>query len=323
MDRAAICRGAAVRPNDTEAAKKLNLALTNFSKSHRSLPGILASSARNCLIEQVIESTRRVQYVAAIQERDIDPARADASSVLFDPLKAAIIHRQAGNVEEAFWLTFLFVHFGKGQGCGWRLVRDVYGQLGNSTHWDWPRVSVDPKGFDEWLKENYMTLKSDGVKRTFGNHRKYETLNPSSDNSTGVVVDSYVDWVMTYSSHSQLIQNATNQVGVEPCAIFAYLYKTMTVRRFGRTAKFDYLTMLSKLKLVNMEPPSAYITGSTGPLSGARLLFTGSTSKDLSATEANALVSTLGNELGLGMQVLEDSLCNWQKSPEKFTRFRG
>ena len=31
----------------------------------------------------------------------------------------------------------------------------------------------------------------------------------------------------------------------------------------------------------------------------------------------------LNNELKVGMQVLEDSLCNWQKSPEKFKPFRG
>jgi len=27
--------------------------------------------------------------------------------------------------------------------------------------------------------------------------------------------------------------------------------------------------------------------------------------------------------LNVGMQVLEDSLCNWQKSPRQFVHFRG
>jgi hypothetical protein len=31
----------------------------------------------------------------------------------------------------------------------------------------------------------------------------------------------------------------------------------------------------------------------------------------------------LGAGLGVGMQVLEDALCNWQKSPVQFKRFRG
>jgi hypothetical protein len=31
----------------------------------------------------------------------------------------------------------------------------------------------------------------------------------------------------------------------------------------------------------------------------------------------------LDADLKVGMQVLEDALCNWQKSPAHFERFRG
>lgn len=31
----------------------------------------------------------------------------------------------------------------------------------------------------------------------------------------------------------------------------------------------------------------------------------------------------LDGVLGVGMQVMEDSLCNWQKSPTRFIHFRG
>jgi hypothetical protein len=34
-------------------------------------------------------------------------------------------------------------------------------------------------------------------------------------------------------------------------------------------------------------------------------------------------VVKLGDALGVGMQVMEDSLCNWQKSPEAYVPFRG
>jgi len=47
------------------------------------------------------------------------------------------------------------------------------------------------------------------------------------------------------------------------------------VERFGRTAKFDYLTMVGKLGLAAIEPGSTYMQGATGPLKGARLLFGG------------------------------------------------
>jgi hypothetical protein len=95
------------------------------------------------------------------------------------------------------------------------------------------------------------------------------------------------------------------------------------VRRFGRTARFDYLAMVGKLGLAQIEPGSAYIQGSTGPVVGARLLFGGRKNADLSALYLDQWLVEIDAELNVGMQVLEDALCNWQKSPVKFDRFRG
>jgi hypothetical protein len=92
------------------------------------------------------------------------------------------------------------------------------------------------------------------------------------------------------------------------------------VSSFGRTAKFDYLTMLGKLGLAEIEPPTPYMSGATGPLEGARLLFG---RPRLTANSAERLVVELGTQLKVGMQVMEDSLCNWQKSPARFVAFRG
>ena len=61
------------------------------------------------------------------------------------------------------------------------------------------------------------------------------------------------------------------------------------------------------------------MAGATGPKRGGELLF--GTQKD-AATLDRWLVE-LNTELDVGMQVLEDSLCNWQKSPHRFVRFRG
>ena len=91
------------------------------------------------------------------------------------------------------------------------------------------------------------------------------------------------------------------------------------IARFGRVAKFDYLAMVASLGLANIEPDSTYLKGSTGPLEGARLLFG---DKRTTGQLENWLVE-LGDHLGVGMQVLEDALCNWQKSPHVFVPFRG
>ncbi|HIC7098728.1 TPA: hypothetical protein ACW5PJ_005004, partial [Salmonella enterica subsp. enterica serovar Corvallis] len=95
------------------------------------------------------------------------------------------------------------------------------------------------------------------------------------------------------------------------------------VLRFGRTAKFDFLTMLEKLNIMDIEADSTYMAEATGPRRGANLLFGGSTSNIYSTTLLENWVSELDSYLNVGMQVMEDSLCNWQKSPERFIRFRG
>jgi hypothetical protein len=84
-------------------------------------------------------------------------------------------------------------------------------------------------------------------------------------------------------------------------------------------ARFDYLTMVGKLELAAILPGSTYLEGSSGPLDGARLLF----GRNERAQVLDAWLVELGEQLGVGMQVLEDALCNWQKSPNKFRPFRG
>lgn len=91
------------------------------------------------------------------------------------------------------------------------------------------------------------------------------------------------------------------------------------VARFGRTARFDYLTMLGKLGLAAIEPAFAYLENSTGPIRGARLLF----GADETAAIPERWLVELDAKLSVGMQVLEDALCNWQKSPARFVPFRA
>src|SRR5262249_32106566 len=75
--------------------------------------------------------------------------------------------------------------------------------------------------------------------------------------------------------------------------------------------------------LARIEPDSTYLQGATAPLSGARLIFAGSTESKMPTVKLTGLALDLGDYLGLNQQVMEDSLCNWQKSPAKFIPFRG
>ncbi len=308
-----------MRPRDQLAGARLENTLIDFDTNVQSLPGIRENGNRLAFVEQLLESIRRIKYVAVIQTREISAACADPRNDCFDPLKAAILHRHDGNTDEAFWLVFLFVHFGKHLHGGWRYIRELYGKLGEGGRWDWASTSTDVEGFRSWLDTHKADFRRQGVPGGFGNHRKYESLDARSENGTGAVVESYVQWVSPPRNHEALIADALAEAENDPHGAFDWLYQSMdTLRRFGRTARFDYLTMIGNLGLANIEPGSAYLSGSTGPLRGAQLLFgTGS------RAALEQLTAQLGNRLGVGMQVMEDALCNWQKSPGVFKPFRG
>lgn len=273
----------------------------------------------------MIDSCRRIDYAHHIRDGSHDARRMDPRSDLFDPLKGAVLHNRQGRSDEAFWLVFLATHFGKHEQDGWRLTRDVYGRLGGPGLWDWGTTSADLPGFRDWVGRNEATLRGgDGVKRRFSNHRKYRSLRADSKAGLSAVIESYVEWVRPNRGHQGLIRELHTQVGQNPREVFNALYGSMNaVKQFGRLGKFDYLTMLAKLGIAPIEAGSAYVREATGPLPGARLLFVGDADDKCEDRQLDELLAQLDDELGVGFQVLEDSLCNWQKSPAKYELFRG
>jgi hypothetical protein len=301
---------------EEDKARLAQLTEQLLSYPERPLPGLSTPNHAAALAAQMVDSIRRVRYVHHIRDAEHSPLRADPSSDLFDPLRAAVLSNRTGDVDNANWLVFLATHFGKHPVDGWRLSRDVYGRLGAIPFWTWQEVSESLPSFIQWINQAASQMRADGVSRRFSNHRKYESL----DHIAGVV-SSYVEWVQPFGSHADMIRVIHLKVGQDPRDTFSELYHGMNaVSRFGRLAKFDHLTMLGKLGISPIEPGSPFMAGATGPLAGARLLFGVS---NLSSTTADQWVTKLGDDLGLGMQVMEDSICNWQKSPTTYRHFRG
>ena len=311
-----------MRRRNLELAHRLAQGLASYRREVRSLPGIAEKRCSEALVEQLVESYRRIEYVRVVRQRQLSSCRADPTDRRFSPVKAAILAARNGDLDEAFWLAFLFVHFGRHYRLGWAYARAVYGAMGSGETWTWLRVSANPDRFRRWLGKNETGIRSLGP--GFGNHRKYESLNASSCRGTGAAVESYVRWVDPPRSHSELFASAVCSANGEPRAAFDRLYRSMAkVRRFGRTARFDYLCMVSKLRLADIEPGSPYLTGATGPLGGARLLFTGERRGHVRPRLAEEWLVQLDDQLGVGMQALEDALCNWQKNPSRFVPFRA
>lgn len=297
----------------------LNARIAQFDTTKHPLLGIRSAARRDTFVSQIVSSLRRIEYIRAIESRPIDPARIDPNSDIFDPLKAAIILRNQGQRDEAIWLVFLATHFGKHKDDGWKLTKDIYSAFGTRAPWTWENVLISPDAFRDWTEKLLPPLLDDGVLRRFSNHRKYE-----SKNDIGTVLLSYCTLVSSYGQHWDWIQQAHVSVGQNPTEVFDYMFKDMKrVQRFGRLGIFDFLTMLGKLGLAPIHPGFVYLKGATGPLQGARLLIDNNPKSKSNPEKLESILSQLDNELKIGKQVLEDAMCNWQKSPDEYVYFRG
>lgn len=306
-----------------ELADRIEAGFDAYEVSAGPLPG-LTLERRVCLIQQLVDSCRGNMYLEHLCAESLSPTAADPSHDWFNPIKAAIIHHRQGNDDEAFWLVFLRTHFGKHRRAGWRHVRDVYGALGSSAPWTWGRVVADIDGFRDWLDAHQSQLKDPSLPHGFGNHRKYESLAGWTHAGTGSVIASYVAWVGEPPVHQSRFGEARDAAENDPQVAFDILYRSMgEIRRFGRLARFDYLNLVGKIGLASVKPGKAYLQDSTGPLKGARLLFQSPGESNLAVSVLEDMTAALGVSLGVTFDVMEDALCNWQKSPERFRQFRG
>lgn len=304
-------------PEKELRAQELEARLMEFHHEQMPLTGIVHFENMLSFVAQLIDSLQRIEYVHKVRARPISPLRADPKSELFDPIRAAILMAENGQREEAFWLVFLATHCGRNLRTEWVLARELYGAYEDAP-WTWARVSADPKAYSEWLEDNRAFFKG-----KFGNHRKYESLKQGA-RGTGTVVRTYVEWVKGHDSHEKMIASALVRAKSNPRQAFALLYDSMAVvMSFGRTGRFDYLTMLAKVGLAAIDANSTYMNEATGPKKGARLLFDGQIDSNTSARALEARVAALEKHLGVGMQVMEDAMCNWQKSPRRYLPFRG
>jgi hypothetical protein len=290
--------------------------LADFSAQIRPLPGIISPEALNTLAMQFVASLRREDYYRLVQRNIISPHRADPNHAGFDAERAVAFYVQNGEIEEAAWLIFLMTHLARPADTGWLRLSQIYGKLGQGI-WTWNIVSADPQAFVDWLSQNWTTV---GGK--FGNHRKYESLDPGSSRAFGRVLASYLNWIGG-QGHVTFFANAIRNAGNEPGAIFDYLYDDMTVLSFGRLAKFDYLALIGRYGIAPIHAGKAYFRGATGPARGAKLLFYGTADSATGPDTLQSLVDELDLALAVGMQVMEDALCNWQKSPTNFVHFNG
>lgn len=303
-------------PKREAERRRIEGALRKYSAEVRALRGIVDERALNALSMQFVASLRREDYYRLLQRMPITARRANPNDPIFDAERAVAHHMQNGNIEEAAWLIFLMTHFARPADTGWLRLKDVYGRLGEGL-WDWQTVSADPAAFKDWILANWTNIRG-----KFGNHRKYESLRPTSHRNMGRVLDSYLAWIGD-KGHRPFFAAAVRSVGNDPQKVFDALYVAMEIVSFGRLAKFDYLSLLGRYNVAPVRAGSAYLDGATGPAKGARLLIDGNRDSATSTAQLQLILTDLDQYLQVGMEVMEDSLCNWQKNPSRFEHFRG
>lgn len=295
---------------------------TYNSQNGNILSGIIDPIKKDVFIKQLIDSIRRVKYVGTVKSRTISPERANPHSDLFDPIKGACYLFQQGNFDEANWLIFLSTHFGIDPINGWKITRNLYGKLGQDGNniWSWQDVNNNLSTFLTWLDNNSLRVKGNAK---FGNHRRYQSISATSNAGTGATISSYI--ALIGNSHSTFFSNMIADSST-PKILFNRLYKIYKrdIKGFSRLGTFDFLCMLGKSGILNIEPDTPYLKGSSGPLTGAQMLYSLHEQQGTAASLENYLVNFEAHlELDFGMQVLEDALCNWQKNPTQYTYFNG
>lgn len=308
--------------NHRDRQAELLAGLAAYEAQFGALPGIAEPAARVTLVEQMISSLRRIDYIRGFRDRPImSPERTNPHSSLFDPLKGAYYLDKKGARDEAVWIAFIGTHFGKHAQDGWKLAANVMGSFGQGPVWTLEQYGAHTTQFKAMLAAHEADLKSKIISGRFSNHRQYQS---KKIDKISLVFSTFHEWLTGCGGINARVRLIHKSIGQNPTAVFKELYRSMEeVYGFGRLGNFDFLTMLGKLDLSPIEADSVHFTGATGPLSGAKLLVMGAANTKGQTKVIEKAIDTLDDYLNVGKQVLEDSLCNWQKNPTVYVYFKG
>lgn len=287
-------------------------------KRETELPGIDSPDTEDSFIKQFIDSYKRIKYINTLKSRPISEDRKNPNLDIYDPIRASILHFNNGDINESVWNLLLYVHFGRNLRSNYGLIKAVYGKLGDTNIWSWNSITTNLADFRVWLGNNIDEIKSYG---SFGNHRKYQSLKINSNSGTYQTFESFFNLVD--NDFELFISSIPNAIKLDKNRFFDHLFWHFDgIVGFGRLAVFDFLCMVGKVGILQIEPGNPYL-GNSGPVEGTKLLF----DSNARARELNDFLKDIGdnafNDYPFVMQILEDCVCNWQKSPTSYKLFRG
>ena len=277
----------------------------NKNNLNISLPSIVYE----ILALQLIDSIEQEAAIKALLDSDIREQYCDPKSEEFNPIKA-IIYLKDKDYDEACWLSFLLIYTNDSEQADWAFMRKLYGGVGLNlkTALTWQQVT---KSFDQGMalfERLSSSLALSNPKPKFGHHRAYESIN-----HLPLAFSSYIDFINEQGGHQALFRPKVS--ALDKTAYFQTLYALVrkNIYRFGRLSTFEYLCLLGKIDLAEVEPDSCYIAEASGPKRGAKLLF-----GMLDDAKLDDHAIGLADYLNVGYQELEAAICHWQKSPDRY-----
>ena len=256
---------------------------------------------------QLIDSVEHENQIKALADTKISSACCDPNSDSFDPIKA-IVFLKDSDYDEACWLSFLLIYTDDSADNDWPFMRLLYKGVGlDIPRLTWKAVT-EHSDLVTQLDTVASALARQQPKPKFGHHRAYESLA-----QLPAVFTSYIGFINEQGGHKALFQ--PNKSNVDKQSYFETLYSLIrqNIYRFGRLSTFEYLCLLGKMGLADVEPDSCYIAEASGPKRGAKLLF-----GMLNNEQLDAHAVGLADYMDVGYQEMEAAICHWQKSPNRY-----
>ena len=263
----------------------------------------------DCLSRQMIDSIRRVLIFRTYLER-AEKAEIENLPYFHTSNPFTLAQRSSLSLDSRIWHNYVATYFGKSNKSKWMLFNRATFREDKSLI-TFEDILDNPEEYFEYLRSISFFDNS-----SYSNHRKY--TKKSLEGDKGVFLSFYY------------VMENIHLFKAETVSAFDVIYRnSLSIPNFGRMAAFDFSCNLCKCGLNVLEPESMYQRYSTGPLSALRNLLTladvPNPDKNFQVSFGDDLLTWFDDNSNIYMlaQVLEDTICNWQKSPLNHIRYFG
>jgi len=258
---------------------------------------------------QTVDSIRRIQVYKAYASKAV---KADINNLPYNHTSNPFIlsQRDSLSIESRVWFIYLATYFGKSNKSKWKLFKKAAYRHDNTL------ITIEEIQKDKDKYFLYLSSLDFFRNCNYSNHRKY--TKKSLDGNKGVL-----------NSMDFFIRNLNKFINENPADFDSVYIKSRNIPNFGRMAGFDFTSSLSKCNLNVNEPDSMYHQNSTGPLRALKKMLDMAQVSDKSKSKQIDLGDNLlhwfqeNTDIKFVAQVLEDSICNWQKEPTQYKRYFG